>query len=53
MPDDPSKTIVIDGLDGYIVAASDDTLMICRRKSEEQTFRFASDVALKKLIDKK
>ncbi len=53
MPDDQSKTVVLDGLDGYIVAASEDTLMICRRKNEEQVFRFASDVELKKLIDKK
>ncbi|MCR5444533.1 MAG: mannose-1-phosphate guanylyltransferase [Bacteroidales bacterium] len=52
-PADQDKTIVLEGLDGYIVAASEDTLMICRRKSEEMVFRFASDVELKKLIDKK
>ena len=53
MPDDPTKTVVLEGLDGYIVAASDDTLMVCRRKNEEQIFRFANDVELKRLIDKK
>ena len=53
MPDDHAKTVVLEGLDGYIVAANDDTLLVCRRSSEELTFRFASDVELKKLIDKK
>ena len=53
MPDDAEKTVVLEGLDGYIVAASSDTLMVCRRASEEQVFRFASDVELKKLMDKK
>lgn len=53
IPDDHSKTVVLDGLDGYIVAASDNTLMICRRKNEDMIFRFSSDVELKKLIDKK
>ncbi|MBR4773761.1 MAG: mannose-1-phosphate guanylyltransferase [Bacteroidales bacterium] len=47
------KTAVLEGLDGYIVAATDDTLMICRRKSEELIFKFASDVELKKLIENK
>lgn len=53
MPTDNTKTIVLEGLDGYIVAASDDTLMVCRRQNEEQVFRFASDIELKKMIDKK
>ena len=51
--EDADKTVVIEGLDGYIVAASKDTLMVCRRKNEEQIFRFASDVELKKLLDKR
>jgi len=46
-------TAVIDGLDGYIVAAANGTLMICPRHREEMIFRFASDVELKQLIDKK
>ena len=53
IPNDPTKTVVLEGLDGYIVAASDDTLMVCRRRNEDLVFRFASDVELKKLIDKK
>lgn len=53
MPNDPDKTVVLEGLDGYIVAASKDTLMICRRKNEDMVFRFSSDVELKKLIDNK
>ena len=53
MPNDPGKTVVLEGLDGYVVAASSDTLMVCRRQSGEQVFRFSSDVELKKLIDKR
>lgn len=52
-PQDVNKTIVIEGLDGYIVAANDDTIMVCNRKNEEMVFRFSSDVELKKLIDNK
>jgi mannose-1-phosphate guanylyltransferase len=44
------KTAVLEGLDGYIVAATDDTLMVCRRRSEEQVFKFASDMELRKLL---
>ena len=47
------KNVILEGLDGYIVAASDTTIMVCRRKSEDMVFRFSSDVELKKLIDKK
>ena len=53
MPNESSKTVVLEGLDGYIVAANEDTLMVCRRDREEMVFRFASDVELKKLIDNK
>ena len=53
MPNDAGKTVVLEGLDSYIVAASHDTLMVCRRSSEEKIFKFANDVELKKLIDKK
>lgn len=53
MPNDLGKTVVLEGLDGYIVAANDNTLMVCRRDKEEMVFRFSSDVELKKLIDKK
>lgn len=47
------KNVILEGLDGYIVAAGPDTLMICRRRNEDMVFRFSSDVELKKLIDKK
>ena len=46
-------TAVVDSLDGYIVAAANGTLMICPRHREEMIFRFASDVELKQLIDKR
>ena len=45
------KNAVLEGLDGYIVAASSDTLLVCRRQSEEQLFKFASDVELIGLIE--
>ncbi len=44
------KTVVLDGLDGYIVAANDDTLLICRRKNEDKIFKFANDVEMKQLL---
>ena len=47
------KNIILEGLEGYIVAAGADTLMVCRRKNEDMVFKFSSDVELKKLIDKK
>ena len=47
------KNVVLEGLDGYIVAANRDTLMICRRKNEDKIFKFASDVELKKLLHSK
>ena len=53
MPNDPGKTVVLEGLDGYIVAANEDTLMVCRREKEERIFRFSNDVEMKRLIDKK
>ena len=53
MPDEADKNVILEGLEGYIVAASEDTLMICRRKNEDQVFRFSSDVELKRLIDSK
>ena len=44
------KTVVLDGLDGYIVAADEDTLLICRRKNEDKIFKFASDVEMQELL---
>ncbi len=42
------KMAVIQGLDGYIVAESNDTLMICRREDETQIKKFVTDVRIKK-----
>lgn len=42
------KVVVIHGLDGYIVAESNDTLMICRREDEQQIKQFVTDVRIKK-----
>ena len=36
------------GLDGYIVAESNDTLMICRKEDEQQIKKFVTDVKIKK-----
>lgn len=48
MPDS-DHTVVVQGLDGYIVAADEQTLMICRRDQEEQAVKFRADVAFSKL----
>ncbi|MBN1985897.1 MAG: mannose-1-phosphate guanylyltransferase, partial [Prolixibacteraceae bacterium] len=42
------KVAVLQGLDGYIVAESNDTLMICRREDEQQIKQFVTDVRIKK-----
>lgn len=42
------KFVVIHGLDGYIVAESNDTLMICKREDEHQIKKFVTDVKIKK-----
>ena len=47
----PADTsVVLDGLDGYIVAANEDTLMICRRKNEDKIFKYANDVEMEQLL---
>lgn len=48
MPD-RDHTVVVEGLDGYIVAADEKTLMICRRDQEERTVKFRADVTFDKL----
>lgn len=42
------KISVIQGLDGYIIAESDDILMICRKKDEQQIKKFVTDVRILK-----
>jgi mannose-1-phosphate guanylyltransferase len=46
MPDE--KLVVIHGLNGYIVAESKGTLLICRRDDEQQIRQFVNDVGLNK-----
>ena len=42
------KVSVLQGLDGYIVAESNDTLMICRKEDEQQIKQFVTDVRIQK-----
>ncbi len=42
------KVAVLQGLNGYIVAESNDTLMICRKEDEQQIKQFVTDVRIKK-----
>ncbi len=42
------KFAVLQGLDGYIVAESNDTLMVCRREDEQHIKQFVTDVRIKK-----
>lgn len=43
------KTIILQGLDNYIVAGDDKTLLVCRRDQEERIVKYASDVELAEL----
>ncbi len=45
---DGEKVAVLQGLDGYIVAESNDALMICKREDEQQIKQFVIDVRIKK-----
>jgi mannose-1-phosphate guanylyltransferase len=42
------KVGVLQGLDGFIVAESNDTLMICRKEDEQQIKQFVTDVRIEK-----
>lgn len=42
------KVAVLQGLDGYIIAESNDTLMICRKEDEQQIKKFVTDVKISK-----
>lgn len=46
LPDE--KIAVLQGLDGYIVVESNNTLLVCRREDEQQIRQFVSDVRLEK-----
>ncbi|NLB25415.1 MAG: mannose-1-phosphate guanylyltransferase, partial [Bacteroidales bacterium] len=42
------KVAVLQGLDGYIIAESNDTLMVCRKEDEQQIKQFVTDVRIQK-----
>ena len=46
MPD--KKIVAIEGLDGYIIVESDNTILICRRENEQQIRQFENDISMKK-----
>lgn len=46
------KTVVLQGLDGYVVAGDEDMLLICRRDQEGRLVKFVSDVEIQKLSQK-
>jgi mannose-1-phosphate guanylyltransferase len=52
MPDS-DHTLVVQGLDGYIIAADEETMMICRRDQEEQIVKFRTDVAFDRIKSSK
>jgi mannose-1-phosphate guanylyltransferase len=41
------KTVVIQGLEGYIVVENDDTLLICQKNNEQEIKKFVSDLKKK------
>ncbi len=41
------KLVVLQGLDGFVVVESDNTLMICRLEDEQQVRQFVNDVRMK------
>lgn len=45
------KTLVVQGLDGYIIAGDNDTMLICPRNQEDQVVKYASDVELAELTN--
>ncbi len=42
------KIAVLQGLDGYIIAESNDILMVCKMEDEQQIKKFVTDVRIKK-----
>lgn len=44
------KTVVVQGLDGYVVAGDEHTLLICRRdQTDDRLAKFISDVEMKRI----
>jgi mannose-1-phosphate guanylyltransferase len=48
-----NKTAVIQGLDGFIVVESENTLLICKKDDEQQIRQFVADVTLAEGTPKK
>ena len=46
LPND--KTVVLQGLDDYIIAGDDNTVLICKRSEEHRIFKFESDIEVRK-----
>lgn len=44
-----NQTVVLQGLDGYVVAGNTQNLIICRRDQVHRSVKFASDVELKNM----
>ena len=47
------RTVILQGLDNYIVAGDEKTLLICSRDQDERIVKFASDVELAELTQVK
>lgn len=45
---DDDKLVVVQGLDGYIVVESDNTILICKKEDEQQIRQFVNDVKMNK-----
>ena len=43
-----SKTVVLQGLDDYIIAGDESTILICKRSEEHRIFKFESDIEVHK-----
>jgi mannose-1-phosphate guanylyltransferase len=43
-----NKLVVVQGLDGYIVAEYDDVIMICKKDEEQKVKDFVADVKARK-----
>ncbi len=43
-----SKTVVLQGLEDYIVAGDEETVLVCKRSEEHRVFKFESDIEVRK-----
>jgi mannose-1-phosphate guanylyltransferase len=46
------KLMIVEGLDGYLVAEFDNVLIVCKKDNEEQFRKFVSDVRIRPNADK-